>query len=70
VQEGERLGEVKGITLLPRHSPAGRITDFNGLFALFLLKIVKIVETFAFGFCTLWVPSPLERELQADCKTE
>ena len=26
------------------------------------LKIVKIMETFAFGFCTLWVPSPLEGE--------
>src|SRR5918997_2016371 len=45
-------------------------TDFNGLFALILLKIVKIIETFAFWFCTLWVPSPLEGEMQADWKTE
>jgi hypothetical protein len=48
----------------------GSYHRFQRSFALFLLKIVKIVETFAFGFCTLWVPSPLERELQADCKTE
>jgi hypothetical protein len=26
-----------------------------------LLKIVKIMETFAFRFCTLWVPSRLEK---------
>jgi hypothetical protein len=26
-----------------------------------LLKIVKIMETFTFRFCTLWVPSRLER---------
>jgi hypothetical protein len=26
-----------------------------------LLKIVKIMETFAFRFCTLWVPSPVEK---------
>src|SRR5829696_1254183 len=52
-------------------TPARAIsTDFNGLFALILLKIVKIIETFAFWFCTLWVPSPLEGELQADRKTE
>jgi len=25
-----------------------------------LLKNVKIMETFAFGFCTLWVTSQLE----------
>jgi hypothetical protein len=27
---------------------------------LILLKIVKIIETFAFRFCTLWVTSQLE----------
>ena len=26
-----------------------------------LLKIVKIMKTFAFRFCTLWVPSRLEK---------
>jgi hypothetical protein len=26
------------------------------LSTLILLKIVKIIETFTFGFCTLWVP--------------
>src|SRR5918995_2087814 len=54
-------------------TPAPRLscnTDFNGLFALILLKIVKIIETFAFWFCTLWVPSPLEGEMQADWKPE
>jgi hypothetical protein len=33
--------------------------------ALFLLKIIKILETFAFWFCTLWVTSRLEKEVQA-----
>ena len=28
---------------------------------LILLKIVKIIETFAFRFCTLWVTSQLEK---------
>jgi hypothetical protein len=37
-----------------------RVAEFNPLPILILLKIVKIMETFAFGFCTLWVPSPLE----------
>jgi hypothetical protein len=41
------------------------IADFNALFALFLLKIVKIMETFAFRFCTLWVPSLLEEGADA-----
>ena len=49
---------------------SGIAAVFNGLFALFLLKIVKIMETFAFGFCTLWVPSPLEGQMQANWKTE
>jgi hypothetical protein len=49
----------------------GDTTGFNGLFALFLLKIVKIMKTFAFGFCTLWVPSLLEEgQMQADWKTK
>jgi hypothetical protein len=49
----------------------GDTIGFNGLFALFLLKIVKIMKTFAFGFCTLWVPSQLEEgQMQADWKTE
>jgi hypothetical protein len=30
-----------------------------------LLKIIKILETFAFRFCTLWVTSRLEKEMQA-----
>jgi hypothetical protein len=30
-----------------------------------LLKIIKILETFAFRFCTLWVTSRLEKEVQA-----
>jgi hypothetical protein len=28
---------------------------------LILLKIVKIIETFTFRFCTLWVPSQMEK---------
>jgi hypothetical protein len=32
---------------------------------LTLLKIVKILETFAFGVCTLGVTSPNEKKLQA-----
>jgi hypothetical protein len=29
------------------------------------------MKTFAFGFCTLWVPSQLEEgQMQADWKTE
>jgi hypothetical protein len=31
------------------------------LLTLNLLKIVKIIETFAFRFCTLWVTSQLEK---------
>jgi hypothetical protein len=30
-----------------------------------LLKIIKILETFAFRFGTLWVTSRLEKEVQA-----
>ena len=37
--------------------PIRHATDFNGYFASKVLKIVKIMETFAFWFCTLWVPS-------------
>ena len=33
--------------------------------ALNLLKIIKILETFAFRFCTLWVTSRFEKEVQA-----
>src|SRR5215210_3441526 len=29
---------------------------FQRSFAMNILKIVKIMETFAFGLCTLWVP--------------
>jgi hypothetical protein len=37
-------------------------TEFNGLFAMNTLKIIKIMETFGFGFCTLWVPPRMEGE--------
>jgi hypothetical protein len=43
----------------------GDTARFNGLFAIFLLKIVKIIETFGFRFCTLWVPSLLEEGVDA-----
>ena len=33
--------------------------------SLNLLKIIKILETFAFRFCTLWVTSRFEEEVQA-----
>jgi len=29
------------------------LTGFTGLFAINILKIVKIIETFTFWFCTL-----------------
>jgi hypothetical protein len=43
-------------------APAFRLLARAGdrLFSI-LLKIVKIIETFAFRFCTLWVPSQLEK---------
>jgi hypothetical protein len=40
-------------------------TSSNARSSLNLLKIIKILETFAFRFCTLWVTSRLEEEVQA-----
>src|SRR5918997_3353110 len=51
-------------------APVRAVYLFQRSFCGNLLKIVKIIETFAFWFCTLWVPSPLEGEMQADWKTE
>jgi hypothetical protein len=62
VQEGERLGEVEELTLLPPQPEKIPSPNFNGQFALNILKIVKIIETFAFRFCTLWEPSRLEED--------
>jgi hypothetical protein len=45
----------------PSAPAAGRDTRYS----LNLLKIIKILETFAFRFCTLWVTSQLEKEVQA-----
>jgi hypothetical protein len=39
------------VILLPTDASATGLYHF----VLNLLKIVKIIETFAFGFCTLWV---------------
>ena len=35
-----------------------------------LLKIIKIMETFTFRFCTLWVTSRWRRQVQAAWKME
>ncbi len=42
----------------PASRPSARAGDH---FISILLKIVKIMKTFAFRFCTLWVPSLLEK---------
>jgi hypothetical protein len=56
------VGKVEKLVLLPpllARTP--RQTPIAPLM-LNILKIVKIMETFAFGFCTLWVTSRLEKE--------
>jgi hypothetical protein len=62
MQESERVGKAKKITLpspllarIPRQPQSAPLM-------LILLKIVKVIKTFAFGFCTLWVTSRLEKE--------
>ena len=39
----------------------GTVSSRRGRSRPNLLKIVKIMKTFAFGFCTLWVASRLEK---------
>jgi hypothetical protein len=39
----------------------GPVNTDRGPTTLILLKIVKIIETFAFRFCTLWVTSQMEK---------
>ena len=46
-------------------NPSAPATGPNARYSLNLLKIIKILETFAFRFCTLWVTSRLEKEVQA-----
>ena len=46
-------------------NPSAPVPGQNAQYSLNLLKIIKILETFAFRFCTLWVTSRLEKEVQA-----
>lgn len=46
-------------------NPSAPATRPNAQSSLNLLKIIKILETFAFRFCTLRVTSRLEKEVQA-----
>ena len=46
-------------------NPSAPAAHPNAQSSLNLLKIIKILETFAFRFCTLWVTSRLEKEVQA-----
>ena len=46
-------------------NPSAPAARPNTRYSLDLLKIIKILETFAFRFCTLWVTSRLEKEMQA-----
>ena len=46
-------------------NPSAPAPGPNARYSLNLLKIIKILETFAFRFCTLWVTSRLEKEVQA-----
>ena len=46
-------------------NPSAPAPGGNARSSLNLLKIIKILETFAFRFCTLWVTSRLEKEVQA-----
>ena len=46
-------------------NPSAPAPGTNARYSLNLLKNIKILETFAFWFCTLWVTSRLEKEVQA-----